>query len=147
MSQSFRAGRPPTSARGFGFSQLFALQAGSAVRCPQAVSLYQPPPSPYPIPGSYPPLLGLGLSGYFTSHCPHPRRRPPWSLPPSATLSLVLGPCCRLVAHSFPSQASPHPLLSWSPALSVSRLTKLVPTSLPGPLPQTPGWVALVPAQ
>jgi hypothetical protein len=147
MSQSFRGGRPPTSARGSGFSQLFALPARSAVRCPRAVSLCQPPPSPYPIPGSDSSLLGLELSGYFTSHCPHPGRRPPWSLLPSATLSLVPGPGCGLVAHSFPTQVSPHPLLAWSPALSVSGPTKLAPTSLPGPLPQAPGWVALVPAQ
>lgn len=146
MSQSFRGGRPPTSARGSGFSQLFALPARPAVRCPQAVSLYQPPPSPHPIPALDPPLLGLGLSGPFAPRCPHPGRRPPWSLPPSATLSLVHGPCCRLVAHSFPTQASPQPLLAWSPTLSVSGSTKLVPTSLLGPLPQDPGWVALVPA-
>lgn len=147
MSQSFRGGRPPTSARGSGFSQLFALLARSAVRCPQAVSLYQPPPNPHPIPVLDPPFLGLGLLGHFTPHCPHPGRRPPWSFPPSATLSLVLGPCHRLVAHSFPTQASLHPLLAWSPALSVSGPTKLFPNSLPGPLPQAPGWVVLVPAQ
>ncbi|EAW58341.1 hCG2011693, partial [Homo sapiens] len=93
---SYVAQRPP------------ALPALSAVRFPQAVSLYHPPPTPTPSQSQIPfSFSALDLSGFFTSHCPHPGRRPPRSLPPPATPFSVLSPCPRLVAHSLPAPRLP----------------------------------------